>query len=802
MVSDTCKARSFLLSYLVLSIAAVVSEGSQQQKPKQEQHPDLQGLLLLKATICGDPSSCLPSWVLSPPKASPCGAFEGVECRGAGGRVLSVDVRLHAASVAFGDAGLPPAANGSWPGVLDLLLELTLVCQSDATAKANGGPPAAAAAASGASEAGTLAAAAAAVQAAASGDVGGRGALPRVWPDLLPSLRHLRVDGCGADGALPWRLVDGGSLLTLALPRNQLSEWPTEVPHRMSLELLDLSHNRLGPGPPPGNWSGPRLRYLYLQGNPGLWPRGSFLPPEWPPAFPALVLSDLSPPPGMPRPAAPRGWLREFCGREGAFVCLQGSSGGGAGCARYIYGSSDRHWDYLNECDNPGQAPGVLLAWLLFLGVLALMVLHHRSEMAAMEPPSASWRPRVAGQGGGSGLWTSASAPAAPGHPWVSPFADYAGGGGGGGFTPPLKGSSAGGSGGGGGWARIGRDGLTAPLLAPDPANAAPAGSGGSGGSGASTSGGGGTPWGTAAGIPAAGGGRCDSGHLLPSALSFQTPPRWGQGDAAAAAMAARPGHRADGEATPYLGSAGGAAAAAQAPRPVPGRGPWPDPSPSFFQLLLPLAALTANAVANGRMLALWGLRPPGPHLAPSYVLLVLLLLPSAAAAAIELLRAVATAAALPPALRSASAASPPEWVATLLCSWVMGAPWWAAYPCLLLLLGPCLVLLSVLLPLTLPLYLVGLSTHQAALRYVELLQACSAATLAPGSAALLTGLLLSGNTPMTAGVLVTPSLYWVVLPCAFADAAAALHLALLRARRERLQQARLRRGAAAALEA
>lgn len=69
-------------------------------------------------------------------------------------------------------------------------------------------------------------------------------------------------------------------------------------------------------------------------------------------------------------------------------------------------------------------------------------------------------------------------------------------------------------------------------------------------------------------------------------------------------------------------------------------------------------------------------------------------------------------------------------------------------------------------------------------------LQACSAVTLAPGSAALLTGLLLTGNTPSTSGVVLTPSLYWVVLPCAMADILVALHLGLQRAReQQQLQQ-------------
>jgi threonine/homoserine/homoserine lactone efflux protein len=75
--------------------------------------------------------------------------------------------------------------------------------------------------------------------------------------------------------------------------------------------------------------------------------------------------------------------------------------------------------------------------------------------------------------------------------------------------------------------------------------------------------------------------------------------------------------------------------------------------------------------------------------------------------------------------------------------------------------------------------------------------QACSAATLAPCSAVILTGLLLAGNSPDTP--LLTPTLYWVVLLAAMCDMAAALHLALRRAREERLRDERRRHRLAAA---
>lgn len=60
----------------------------------------------------------------------------------------------------------------------------------------------------------------------AGGALGGAGPLPSNWLQLMPRLRHLRVDGCGAEGAVPRQLAAGSSLVTLALPRNRLSEWP------------------------------------------------------------------------------------------------------------------------------------------------------------------------------------------------------------------------------------------------------------------------------------------------------------------------------------------------------------------------------------------------------------------------------------------------------------------------------------------------------------------------------------------------------------------------------------------------
>lgn len=67
--------------------------------------------------------------------------------------------------------------------------------------------------------------------------------------------------------------------------------------------------------------------------------------------------------------------------------------------------------------------------------------------------------------------------------------------------------------------------------------------------------------------------------------------------------------------------------------------------------------------------------------------------------------------------------------------------------------------------------------------------QACSALTLAPGAAALLTGLLLAGNSPAAGRAYLTPELFWVPLLAAFCDAAAALAGGLARERAGRARR-------------
>jgi hypothetical protein len=169
--------------------------------PQQEQHPDVPGLLALRASLCRPAAAaCLPTWA---PGAAPdpCGGgWEGVECGGPDGRVLAVDVRVASGLVAFSEPptptpGAPPTA-APLP-LLPRLGELSLACTEDPA----GAPPP---------------------------PPGGPGPLPGAWAHMLPGLRHLRVDGCGAAGPLPPALAGGRRLHTLLLPHNALGAWPAE----------------------------------------------------------------------------------------------------------------------------------------------------------------------------------------------------------------------------------------------------------------------------------------------------------------------------------------------------------------------------------------------------------------------------------------------------------------------------------------------------------------------------------------------------------------------------------------------
>jgi hypothetical protein len=537
-------------------------------------------------------------------------------------------------------------------------------------------------------------------------------------------------------------------------PPNPRTRSTSRLPN---LQLLDLSRNRLQ-GPPPAGWSSHLLRYLYLQGNPGLAARHA-LPAAWAAAFPALMVADVSPPPSAdPHVHVPREWLRGFCARQGTFVCLGSSSSGGNssgtsgsgssstdvhGCGSYLKGTTHTHWDALNLCDHPGQLFPVLAAWTGLAAVLAALLLHHRSWLRRQAAGGGAAQQGVA-DGGTDGGWGWLVGPEV-----ATPQQST---GGGGAAAAVLNGAAAaadgdGENGGGGSWARWAwtspfaalaggsRNGKSAAdrdseggAAAPAPFSpfAQPAGAsrGYGGGRGrarlpaaaaeANSNDlllpllpGADSPGGAVGGLANFGSGALDSG-MLPSALSFQTPPRWGAGAAAVAKatisrarLAVTPGRRggsaaesSDGGSAALQPTAVAAAAAAAEAAANSGVARPTSPQPlSFLDPAGPIVVAGLDALFNARLIALWGLTPAGPDFWPSYLLLALVLLPHVAAAAVELLSATAAAVAVPAALRAESNAAPLERLVAGLVGWVTGAPWWAAYPGVALLLAPCLVL-------------------------------------------------------------------------------------------------------------
>ena len=123
--------------------------------------------------------------------------------------------------------------------------------------------------------------------------------------------------------------------------------------------------------------------------------------------------------------------------------------------------------------------------------------------------------------------------------------------------------------------------------------------------------------------------------------------------------------------------------------------------------LMLPLVFLLLDYVTNLRLLLLWGVGPP-PHvkLWPSYALLGLLCVPHVLVGAVVHFRLLAIAC-LPPALKVAAVSEdqllsedilpPGAGVVVHVYSWLFGAPAWLAYPLILLLLGPGVLLLTLL---------------------------------------------------------------------------------------------------------
>jgi hypothetical protein len=149
--------------------------------------------------------------------------------------------------------------------------------------------------------------------------------------------------------------------------------------------------------------------------------------------------------------------------------------------------------------------------------------------------------------------------------------------------------------------------------------------------------------------------------------------------------------------------------------------------------LVLPLVFLLADVVTNLRLLLLWGLGPPAHvKLWPSYALLGLLCVPHVLVGAVVNFRLLAVAC-LPPALKAAAISEdqllsqdilpPGARILVGVYSWLFGAPAWLAYPVILLLLAPGIVLLTLLCPLVLLAACCGLGSTAGVVRYIQLLQ-------------------------------------------------------------------------------
>jgi hypothetical protein len=211
--------------------------------------------------------------------------------------------------------------------------------------------------------------------------------------------------------------------------------------------------------------------------------------------------------------------------------------------------------------------------------------------------------------------------------------------------------------------------------------------------------------------------------------------------------------------------------------------------------VLLPLAFFLVDVVTDVRLLLLWNAAGPllQVKLWPVYVLLGFVCIPHLLVGAVVHFRLLA-AACLPPALKAASPGlmtdilPPGSGLVMKVYTWLLAAPCWLAYPIILTLLLPGVVLLSMLSPLTVLMYMIGQASHESLVRYVQLMQGCAAVTEAPGSAVLLTVLFLMGNTPLEWAFL-DSSLYYCTLAASFADMAAAWWIKLQGIRRQRLLQ-------------
>ncbi|KAF8066351.1 hypothetical protein HT031_002675 [Scenedesmus sp. PABB004] len=787
-----------------------------QQRRREDPHPDAPGLRALAASVCPNSTACgLAAWAGA---GSPCG-WPGVLCRLVGGswRAVGVHLQLPAAAVLLRDDALGPDITP-----LPFLHELELLCTGK---HGRGGgssgpappPPAnVAAVLRGDGSSGGDAAAAAQAAPAPGGcarcrdDAAAPGELPPRWFAALPSLRYLRVSGCGVRGPLRGGAVAAARQLTsLVLARNALrGPLPLELAQLPGLALLDLSSNAFTGELPPA-WSElAELSYLYLQSNNLTI---AALPCDWSAGMLSLKLSDLSgntwlrrtiggaapaarcPSDGAPGAAparralpprssaggagvaggaaargsalpAPRCWLRRFCAQEGAFICLARHPKRGGSCTAYVYGSSDVHIDGANQCDHGGPHLVAVPALWAGLGLTLLLTwLHHcRQLRRGAGPAAAPQQPQFSHQ-----------------RQWLL-------------TGPPRDGDAPrGGAKPGGARGRHGAGGdddATLPLLyhAPSrredgagyamPASPAHAGA---------------APFRGAAGSP-----------LLPSALETPPPPPDGArymlvtGSASLAAGGGAPGgggrgggglpatgasRLGGGKAAPPGAGAGAAAAGAGAGggRLAGRAGQRGAGGDGLGAGALPLALAVADVVTDVRLLLLWGVSPRTAKLWPSTALLALVLAPHLLVGAVTHFRLLA-AACLPPALRNAPlavAGAPAGGVLTgealppgsagivRLYGCIFGAP------------------ATALCAATLPLGALGLAAPGAVSRHLRLLRGAVALSEAPGVSALLTALFLLGNTPLEWAFL-DGSLYYVTLATSFADMAVAWARHLADARR------------------
>lgn len=456
----------------------------------------------------------------------------------------------------------------------------------------------------------------------------------------------------------------------------------------------------------------------------------------------------------------PRCWLRRFCYLEGVFICLQRSTKHpGGGCTSYIYGASDLHVDTANQCDHGGtHLVAIAVLWISLLAVMLLVYLHHcrllrriteRTEQQRrqqQQPWHASQRQWLVSSGPtGSPRSTSAAATAASE------------------ATLPLLYYAASSHEDAAGYTRPASPGACSVNTA------------------------------------------FSESEGLPSAL--HTPPIFStrlmvvRGFGSAANSGDDSDQGSEGAPSAYalsrLGRVGGSRSGLHR------LGHWSHdfvsgrargvPSCFSHELLLPLAFALVDIVTDIRLLVLWGVAPHEVKLWPSYVLLGLVVLPHVLVGASAYFRLLAVAC-LPPAVQAAAAPldadvlPPGSWGIIYLHSWLFSAPWWFAYPLILVLMVPGIALLSVLCPLTLLLHAFGVSSHDAVVRYVQLMQACVALTEAPGAVVLLTVLFLMGNVPLEYAFL-DSSLYYLNIVASMMDIAVAWWMKLQGVRQRHVLQ-------------